>query len=567
MRSKKILVFATGLLTLGVILGMQIESAISSDDTYESIQKLEKALRVISRRYVDEVDTASLAEEAIEGMLENLDPHSIYIDADRMRDVNEDFNASFEGIGISYEFIPGDDERDTLAVLNPIPGGPSDKAGLWSGDRIIAVDDSSAIGFGRGDVERSLKGPRGTKVDVSVVRPGYEDILNFTITRDKIPLHTVDAHYMLDDHTGYIKLQRFARTTYKEFMKASRELKDQGMERMVLDLRNNAGGFMDMAIRISDEFISGEKVIVSAKSRHPDFNSENRAHVKGILENMPVIVLVNEQSASASEIVAGALQDHDRALIVGRRTFGKGLVQKQFPFDDGSVLRMTISRYYTPSGRFIQTPYEDGDREDYYKSKIDMHQAEVLLDAQEILDQMPDSLKYLTANGRTVIGGGGILPDYIIRRDSVSRFVQAVLGKRLDREYIRHWVDVHSEAFHNDWIDRKQEFFDTFQVSDASYDEFENLLAEHNVFIVEDEAIPVVDSEATPDETSKKNVYITRTEAEAEKYWMKNLLKARIAVRMFDQGSWYPVRHEFDVTLGEAMGLWNSAEDLLATGN
>ena len=560
MRSNKILMLATGLLILGVILGMRIESAMSSDETLESIRKMEEAFQIITRRYVDDVDTGDLAEEAIQGMLKDLDPHSIYIDAERMRDVNEDFNASFDGIGISYEFIPGSDGQDTLAVLNPLPGGPSEKAGLWSGDRIIGVDDSSAIGFTRSDVEKSLKGPRGTKVDVHVMRPGYADELTFTITRDEIPLNTVDASYMIDDRTGYIKLQRFARTTYKEFMDASRDLKDRGMERMVLDLRNNAGGFMDMAIRISDEFISGEKLIVSAKSRHADFNSENRAHVKGILEDMPVIVLVNEQSASASEIVAGALQDHDRALIVGRRTFGKGLVQKQFPFKDGSVLRMTISRYYTPSGRFIQTPYENGDREDYYKSKGTLYNAEATLEASEILDQIPDSLKYETTNGRIVVGGGGILPDYITRRDSIPLFVQAVLGQRHDREFIRGWVAQNSEAFHEYWINEPDEFINSYIIDETTYTDFEAYLVSQNIFIVEEEG-------AIPEKIAEGTRYFLRSEVDLEKEWMKNLLKAHIGVRMYGQSMWYPIRHEYDRTMLEALSLWNSAEELLAWGN
>lgn len=557
MRRKKIAMLGVGLLLVGVLLGMQIGSAISSDDTYESMQKVQQAFAIIDQRYVDQVDPTALAEEAIAGMLNELDPHSIYIDAERMRDVTEDFNASFEGIGISYEFIKGADAGDTLAVLNPLPGGPSEMVGIWSGDRIIAVDDSSAIGFKQSDVERKLKGPRGTRVDVTVVRPGYDELLEFTITRDKIPLNTVDVAYMLDDHTGYIKLQRFARTTYREFMDAAGELKQEGMERMVLDLRNNTGGFMDQAIRISDEFIAGDKVIVSSKSRHTDFSSENRARVKGMLEDMPVIVLVNEQSASASEIVAGALQDHDRALIVGRRTFGKGLVQKQFPFKDGSVLRMTISRYYTPSGRFIQTPYNGGDKEDYYKTKFEKQQEEVSLSAKDIMEQIPDSLKYQTDAGRTVIGGGGILPDYLIRRDSISMYVQAVLGKQHDTEFVRQWIDTNGEAFHNTWEDRKDAFVDGFEISDETMRDFEAYLNEKGVHIV--------DAEVAPEDTETDR-YFTRAEAEQERAWMKNLLKARIATRMFGPGTWYPIRQEFDVTLNQALQLWPSAEDLLAMG-
>lgn len=557
MRSKKIVMFGVGLLVVGVLLGMQIGSAISGDKTYESMKKVERAFAIINQRYVDTVDPGELAEEAIVGMLDELDPHSIYIDAERMQDVTEDFNASFEGIGISYEFIEGQAGKDTLAVLNTIPGGPSEKVGLWSGDRIIAVDDSSAVGFGQRDVERKLKGKRGTKVDVTVVRPGYEEELEFTITRDKIDLRTLDVAYMLDDNTGYIKLQRFARTTYTEFVDAAEELKDSGMERLVLDLRNNTGGFMDMAIRVSDEFISGNKVIVSSKSRHADFSSENRARVKGTLEDMPVIVLVNEQSASASEIVAGALQDHDRGLIVGRRTFGKGLVQKQFPFKDGSVLRMTISRYYTPSGRFIQTPYDSGDKEDYYKSKVDIRESEMSLDATEILDQIPDSLKYKTMAGRTVIGGGGILPDFIIKRDSISMYVQAVLGKQHDTEFVRQWINENSETFHAKWEGQQDAFFKEFQIDDATMASFERFL--------NDQGIHVVDAETAP-ESTKEDRYFTRTEVDEERDWMKNLLKARIATRMFGAGAWYPVRRHFDHTLNEALKLWTPAQDLIAKG-
>ena len=384
MRSKKIITWGGVLLAVGLLLGMQIGTAISGDDNYESLRKLEKAFTVITDRYVEDVDSSELTESAIQGMLRDLDPHSVYIDAEQMRKVNEDFNASFDGIGIQYEFIEGPEGLDTVTVLNPLPGGPSDEAGLLSGDRIVAVDDSSAVGFSQQDVARTLKGPRGTKVDVTVKRPGYAELLEFTITRDEIPLWTIDASYMIDARTGYIRLDRFARTTYGEFMEAMRELKGQGMERLVLDLRDNAGGFMDMAIRISDEFLDEDEVIVSARSRHTEYNQESRATDGGSFEGGGVIVLVNEHSASASEIVAGALQDHDRALVVGRRTFGKGLVQKQFALRDGSVLRMTISRFYTPSGRLIQTPYEDGSREGYYETKRERFKEDRTLSMDEI---------------------------------------------------------------------------------------------------------------------------------------------------------------------------------------
>ncbi|MEX0601040.1 MAG: S41 family peptidase, partial [Rhodothermales bacterium] len=421
-------------LAVGVLLGFELGAVFSSDNTVESLKKLENAFLIINERYVEDVDSSVLSERAIEGMLEELDPHSVYIDAEQMNQVREDFNASFEGIGISFEIIDGVDGKDTVTVLNPLPGGPSEEAGILSGDRIIAVDDSSAIGFSSADVQRTLKGPGGTEVDVTVRRPGYDRTLDFTITRDKIPLFTVDAAHMIDERTGYIRIDRFARTTYSEFMSGLRDLQDEGMERLVLDLRDNPGGFMDMAVRIADEFLSEGEVIVEARSRLDEYNQQNVADDGDEFETGSVMVLVNQISASASEIVAGALQDHDRALIVGRRTFGKGLVQKQFPLRDGSVLRMTISRFYTPSGRLIQTPYDDGERMDYYETKADQFRRERTLTTEQIKEAMPDSLRYTTATGRTVFGGGGILPDIIVNPDSASAVARAVLGRQFDNE-------------------------------------------------------------------------------------------------------------------------------------
>ncbi|MEZ4701771.1 MAG: S41 family peptidase [Rhodothermales bacterium] len=553
MRNRKIVGFGAVLLTMGGLLGFGLGAAVSGDDTYESMKKLQEAFGIINQHYVDDVDSASLTETAIEGMLDRLDPHSVYIDAKQMEDVNEDFNASFEGIGISYEFIPGEDGADTLAVLNPLPSGPSDEAGLHSGDRIVAVDDSSAIGYTRRDVEKHLKGPRGTRVKVTVLRPGYPEPLLFTIVRDKIPLYTVDAHYMVDEQTGYIKINRFARTTYREFMDAARELKEQGVKRVILDLRDNVGGFMDMAIRISDEFVAGDQVIVSARSRHPEFNQMSRARVEGIFEKEPVIVLVNGQSASASEIVAGALQDHDRALIVGHRTFGKGLVQKQFPLEDGSVLRMTISRFYTPSGRLIQTPYESGEKEDYYRAKLERYRSEYAMSVEELMDQVPDSLLFKTDKGRTVIGGGGILPDFIVKPDSISSYLQAVLGQTLIRPFVRQYIDQHNDALYQQWVGKREAFIASYKVDDATYQAFLDYLGEHGIEIVDD---------ATAPEATDSVRYFTAADAGRDEAQLRNLLKAHIATRLFDAGAWYPIRHDMDVVFRESMRLWDNAASL-----
>lgn len=551
MQRKKLYTFGTALLVVGMLLGLQIGSAVSGDTTFQALQKLQNAFQIISQTYVDPVDSAELAEGAIEGMLKDLDPHSVYISAERMRAVNEDFNASFEGIGIAYELISGPEGRDTLAVLNVISGGPSDQVGLLSGDRIVAIDDSSAIGFENEDVQKALKGPRGTQVKVAVRRPGLPTPLTFTITRDRIPLNTVEAAYMIDERTGYIKLDRFARTTYAEVNEALRTLKARGMERLIFDLRGNAGGFMDMAIRVSDEFLKEGQTIVSARSRHVEFNQDSRAEPGGQFEDRPVIVLVDEHSASASEIVAGALQDHDRALIVGRRTFGKGLVQKQYTLNDGSAIRVTISRYYTPSGRLIQTAYEEGHKEDYYAAKQKLVRQDASLSVKDILASVPDSLKYKTDGGRIVIGGGGILPDYFVYPDSLSPFVQAVLAQGADRSFAREWLDQHGADFHARYDGQFERFRRAFDVDAAMMQAFLAHVGQRGVKLVDGPSDP------------EKSVF-SRAAFEADRALLATVIKGRIAARAFGSEAWYPVYHQSDRMLQEAMKLWQPATDLVA---
>ena len=537
------------LLLAGVLLGLQLGSFSSNDDTREALRKLENAFLLINERYVEEVDSAELAESALRGMLEELDPHSVYIDAERMRSVQEDFSGGFEGIGISYEFVEGEADRDTLTVLSVIPGGPSEEVGLMSGDRIIEVDGQDAVGYESEDVQRTLKGPRGTKVDIVVIRPGYDDPLDFSITRDRIPLYSVDVAYMVDEQTGFIKVSRFARTTYNEFMQALDELERQGMKRLMLDLRGNAGGYMEMAVRMADEFLADDELIVSQRGRLQDTNRQFRARPRGHFEENPVIVLIDGSSASASEIVAGALQDHDRGLIVGRQSFGKGLVQQQYELPDGSAMRVTISHFYTPSGRLIQTPYTGGDREDYYRSKREMQDESSLLSVDEIIERVPDSLKYATDAGRTVIGGGGILPDYIVELDSASSFVRAVFRRNLTNIYARTWYDHEGEALRAQWGHRREAFIDTFEIDDAIFDDFLAFGQERGILIIED---------AGPDHEDG----FTRAEIEADRAFLEARIKARLSVRLFDTKAFYPVMHTVDRTFKEAMGLWLEAEDL-----
>lgn len=547
MQSRKAVTIVGFLVCCSLLLGVQIGTAVSGDSTYDVLRKLEEAFMIVTRHYVDDIDNAEVAEEAIRGMLGELDPHSVYISKDQMQRVNESFNASFEGIGISYEFVEGPEGRDTVAVLNPLPGGPSDEAGLMSGDRIVKVDGASAVGWSTEEVQSNLKGPRGTQVEVGVLRPGFDEELSFTITRDKIPLYTLEAAYMMDDRTGFIKLDRFARTTYQEFRQALQELKASGMERLILDLRGNPGGYMDMAIRISDDFLSEGQVIVSARGRLEENNMESVARRGGLFEEGPVIVLVDENSASASEIVAGALQDHDRGLIIGRRTFGKGLVQKQYGLSDGSAVRVTVARYYTPSGRLIQTPYEDGDREDYYAVKRDLRDQEAEMSAQEILQRMPDSLKYRTDTGRIVVSGGGILPDYLIPRDTLSAFAQVVLGRNVEDGFVRYWLDT-NDTMRDAWPDAEA-FAQDFAVSEAMYEAFLAYAEqEHGLTFQE--------------EPSDERAVFSYAELDADRAVMETILRARLAVRLYEQSAQYPILHDIDEVVKNAMTRWDQAQDL-----
>jgi len=522
---------------------MRLESALP-DDTRDALQKLEQAFLLIHQRYVEDVDSGDLAENALEGMLDELDPHSAYIDAETMRRVEEDFSGGFEGIGISFEFVPGDDGQDTLTVLSVIPGGPSEKVGLHSGDRIIEVDQESTIGYSSIDVQRTLKGPRGTTVNIVVLRPGYSAPIDFSIVRDRIPLHTVDVAYMIDDVTGFIKVNRFAGTTHREFREAVEKLQALGMQRLMLDLRGNSGGYMEMAVQLSDEFLPENAIIVSQKGRIREANHSFSSTSNGLLEQEPIIVLVNESSASASEIVAGALQDHDRGLIVGRRTFGKGLVQQQHLLPDGSAMRVTIARYYTPSGRLIQTPYEDGHREDYYNSKQELHSNSALLSAEQILQSIPDSLLYETAGGRVVLGGGGILPDYIVDLDSASLFLREIFSKDIANTYARMWYDREGESLTQQWQDQREEFFESFEVDDTEFQGFLDYAQVRGIQFGSEEGAFDTD------------------DVDSDKSYLKARIKARLAVRLFDLEAFYPIMHPEDQTLQAALQLWDKAKIL-----
>ena len=380
-----------------------------------AIRKVSIAMAAIENLYVDTVNNSKLAEDAITGLLEKLDPHSAYLSPDEVKDANEPLQGNFDGIGIQFNML-----TDTLYVIQVISGGPSEKVGIQAGDQIISVNDTLIAGvkMKNTDVMSRLKGPKGTTVRVKVLRKGNPQLLDFKIIRDKIPLYSLTASYMVDNKTGYIRLDRFTASTYDEFKEAMDTLQKQGMENLILDLQDNGGGYLGAAIEIANEFLKPGSLIVYTEGLNQK-REDARSNYSGDFKNGKLVVLVNEFSASASEIVSGAIQDWDRGVIVGRRTFGKGLVQRPIPLPDGSMIRLTTARYYTPTGRSIQKPYIKGDLEAYSKELVDRYNRGEMLSEDSI--HFPDSLKYNTLiNHRIVYGGGGIMPDYFVPIDTTS---------------------------------------------------------------------------------------------------------------------------------------------------
>jgi carboxyl-terminal processing protease len=415
MRKRFSLVTVVVLVAVGIIAGAVLNKLISGDSIYESLKKYEIVLGTTQKYYVDEVDTQKLTEAAIKGLLEQLDPHSVYIPANQLPRVTEEFQGSFEGIGIEFQVL-----NDTIRVVSPIVGGPSEALGIQSGDKIVRINDTTAIGMSQETVPKKLRGPKGTKVKVTIVRPGMSGLLDFDITRDKIPLYTVDSSFLVNDNVGYIRITRFAATTHEEFVEGVTKLREQGMKRLILDLRGNAGGFLEQAFKISDELMPRGRKIVYTLGRRPEANEEYVSSGAGRFQDISLVVLVSNGSASASEIVAGAVQDWDRGLIVGETTFGKGLVQRQIDLPDGSAFRLTTARYYTPSGRLIQRPY-DKDKLKYQREAFDQDSVEGD-NLNHLAEKDTARPKFATKGGRMVYGGGGITPDYIVKSDRLNEY-------------------------------------------------------------------------------------------------------------------------------------------------
>ena len=459
-----------------ILLSVLVPACAWSQSSQQAMRKLQVAEYAISRLYVDTVNENKLVEEAIVKMLAQLDPHSTYSTPEEVIEMKEPLQGNFDGIGIQFQMM-----EDTLLVIQPVSGGPSEKEGILAGDRIIAVNDTSIAGvkMSTNDVMKRLRGPKGSKVDVTVLRRGISDLLHFMIRRDKIPVYSIDASYMVEPGLGYIKVNKFALTTGAEFKEALLKLKGQGMSDLILDLQGNGGGYMDAAIDMANEFLGQRDLIVYTEGR-----AERRrnfyAKGNGNFQEGRVVVLVDEYSASSSEIVTGALQDWDRAVVVGRRSFGKGLVQRQVDLPDGSMIRLTVARYYTPSGRCIQKPYTrsstaDGntvevDMKEYNSDLMQRYNNGELMHADSI--HFPDSLKYKTlVADRTVYGGGGIMPDYFVPIDTTlyTKLHRNLMAKGIINKTVAKYVENNRKQLTKNYKDFSR-FNSGFAVDDAMLD-------------------------------------------------------------------------------------------------
>ncbi|MFH2095604.1 MAG: S41 family peptidase [Bacteroidota bacterium] len=501
-------------------------SGVKSQVLDEHVFKFKRVFDIISTYYVDTVNKEQEVENAIIGMLKELDPHSIYISKDEVDDMNEPLQGNFEGIGIQFNIL-----NDTLMVVSTIPGGPSEKLGIKAGDRIVRIDDENVAGVGlkNNDVVKKLRGDKGTRVNVLIERRGLAEKLDFTITRDKIPIFSVDASYMINLTTGYIKINRFSATTMKEFSDAVSTLKGKGAQNLILDLRGNGGGYLNTSIDLADEFLPDDQMIVYTEGiKSP--RSDYKATGSGSFEKGRLVIMVDEGSASASEIVTGAIQDWDRGVVIGRRTFGKGLVQRPFNLPDGSMIRLTVARYYTPTGRLIQKPYEDGTSE-YSRDIITRYNNGELTNADSI--HFPDSLKYYTLNNKRVVyGGGGIMPDIFIPLDTTYN------GNNFYSKLIRKGV---LNKFSLDYVDKNREELNT------KYPDFEKFKSS---FTVTDELFNQLVAEAENEKIEKNEEEIA-----AAKTSISKDLKSVIARNIWSQSEFYEIFNQDDEAYMKAVEI------------
>jgi len=521
--------FQINILLLLVLFFVKVgysQNNYSTLDPDETIKKYSTLLYLINNYYVDTLDIPQLTEEAIVQTLRELDPHSAYIPKKSVEKSNETLVGSFEGVGITFQLF-----KDTILVVSPIPGGPSDKVGIMAGDKIVTVDGEDAFGK---DVTNTwvvdhLRGKKGTHVMVGIYRKGNTELIEYEIIRDKIPINSLDAAFMLDDNTGYIKLNRFAKQSLDEFSEALSTLKSKGLKNLVFDLRGNSGGYLGTAMSIADEFLPEHELIVYTEGTH-QARQELIATTKGEFETGKLVVLINEGSASASEIVAGAVQDWDRGVIIGRRSFGKGLVQRPFKLPDNSEVRLTVARYYTPAGRCIQKPYDEG-VDEYYKDFMNRMEHGETFHADSI--HFPDSLKYETKSGRTVYGGGGIMSDIFIPLDTVrfSKLYSSLIRKGVVNSYVNEYLDDNRKKLMTNYSDFKTFNLD-FELSDNDFSDF--------IAKAKDEDIEFSIEDITPNEM-----------------FVRAQLKALIARNLYEAGDYFEVISPLDVEIIKALEIIN----------
>ena len=514
-----------------IIIGIVLALGVRAQDYAEQLHKFGRVLTLVNSLYVDTVNQETLVEDAIVAMLQELDPHSIYISKDEVKRMNEPLDGEFEGIGIQFNIL-----EDTLMVVATIPTGPSEKLGIMAGDRILTVDGENVAGIGlkNSDVLKMLRGEKGSIVEVEILRRGEPELLDFSIERDKIPIFSVNAGYIIDDDIGYIKLNRFAKTTDEELQPLFDEFEEKGIKNLILDLSSNGGGYMDKAIWLADQFLGSNRMVVYTEGVNSP-KREYKATSQGVFDDWQddgskLIVIVDEGSASASEIVSGAIQDWDRGVIVGRRTFGKGLVQRPFPLPDGSMIRLTVARYYTPSGRCIQKPYDEG-IEDYASDLLERYKHGEYTNEDSI--RFADSLMYSTLRTqRKVYGGGGIMPDVFIPLDTtrISDYHSQLMRKRLIFNFAIQYIDNN-----RDELTEKYPDFETFNKNFIVDDD---LLAELKAFALQEEMeIPETD----PTEKQMDN--------------LRTHLKALIASDIWETNQFYEVNNKMNESVETAIEI------------
>lgn len=487
--------------------------------TQSDIQKLAVALYAVTNHYVDTVSSDKMVDNAIVGILEKLDPHSIYISKSEVKKMNEPLEGSFEGIGVVFQMM-----EDTLLVIQTISGGPSEKVGIVAGDRFIMVNDSSIAGvkMQNTDIMKKLRGPKGTSVRVKVLRRGVKDLIEFKIVRDKIPIFSLDAAYMVDDQIGYIKINRFSSTTFAEYKTAFEKLKKKGMKSLILDLQDNGGGYMSAAIELADDFLSANNMIVYTEGAN-QLKESHESTSKGDFEVGNLVILVNESSASASEIVSGAIQDWDRGIIVGRRTFAKGLVQKPVSLPDGAQIRLTVARYYTPTGRCIQRPYKEN-LKNYNKDLIERYNHGELMHEDSIA--FPDSLRFETLNlKRSVYGGGGIMPDIFIPLDTTkyTDYHRNIVAKGVLNKFVLAYLDKERKKLSRTYPTENEK-------AEKSFEKFEK------EFFISDEVIDDLVKEG-----EKEGVKLDSAQLAVSKDLIKLQIKAMLARDIWDTSEYYQI--------------------------